>query len=460
MKLILFISCLIFLNSLSYSKENSSNFLWVDPGCGDWKTVDSLELGALEENGWSVPNDILISCLDSVNWASVVQNMPIGPVYCVFRTTTNAGETWNITHIDSSTWNYYAWPNYRRIRKCIVYPKKDLIVVGCDSGFIQRSVDGGYNWQYSSVPDNPFGRDIDKIQMFGDIGVARAFNGILYLTEDGAITWKTIPLKTNPQIDGCAYFSMTDSITIFITSLLDSCWQNFSSFDRGNNWEYLSKTKAHSIEGIIKPIFINRHLAWGQVNKDVSEVNTKKLIYFYKSIDGGKSWNLKYHDPDTIPILLSPGVFSDSLHGIYLSMNVLYYTKDGGETWKKYITKFDGYTYPHYNMSPFFPFADTPYFTKGARLIKYVGNSTGDNEEIKISNSNIYPNPATDYIYIRNTSNILTEVIEVKVYNSLGMMVLNPKIESFSPITINVASLSSGVYFVRFGKEVYSFVKE
>ncbi len=68
----------------------------------------------------------------------------------------------------------------------------------------------------------------------------------------------------------------------------------------------------------------------------------------------------------------------------------------------------------------------------------------------------IYPNPANNTILLQN----VTQEYDVAVYNLLGQMVINQKV-SADANSINISSLSSGIYLVKFDdiNEVLKFVK-
>lgn len=71
-----------------------------------------------------------------------------------------------------------------------------------------------------------------------------------------------------------------------------------------------------------------------------------------------------------------------------------------------------------------------------------------------IENSmNIYPNPVKDQLIIKtNNINFFTEKI-IGVYNILGEKVLNFKLNKTDINTIDIASLNSGIYFVKYEAE-------
>jgi hypothetical protein len=75
--------------------------------------------------------------------------------------------------------------------------------------------------------------------------------------------------------------------------------------------------------------------------------------------------------------------------------------------------------------------------------------STVNTAEPKISSIVIYPNPASDRIYIK--SNEITKINRVEMLNTIGKVVrvIEKPSSTYNEISINVSDLPSGIYFVR-----------
>jgi hypothetical protein len=77
----------------------------------------------------------------------------------------------------------------------------------------------------------------------------------------------------------------------------------------------------------------------------------------------------------------------------------------------------------------------------------------------------LIPNPASDYIEISVGSVILNEVMDLRIFDLLGIEITTPALRTTPPyqegekVRIDVSSLSPGVYFVQLGNEVRKFVK-
>jgi len=99
-------------------------------------------------------------------------------------------------------------------------------------------------------------------------------------------------------------------------------------------------------------------------------------------------------------------------------------------------------------------------YTPGFLLVKYKGGPipVGINEDLNtITNSNVYPNPAEDYICIDTE----TDDVTVEIININGQVI--HKEENYSKNDrINVNSFAKGIYFVRTSgnNKITKFVKQ
>jgi hypothetical protein len=66
--------------------------------------------------------------------------------------------------------------------------------------------------------------------------------------------------------------------------------------------------------------------------------------------------------------------------------------------------------------------------------------------EMDASMVSIYPNPAVDFFYIDNKEN---ENVDFVIYDACGRMVQSGVVIRMSAMQVDVASLHSGIYFVR-----------
>jgi len=73
----------------------------------------------------------------------------------------------------------------------------------------------------------------------------------------------------------------------------------------------------------------------------------------------------------------------------------------------------------------------------------------------------LYPNPASDYIEINSSSLSGNKEEEIKIYNALGVCVidLTPALSEGEGVRVDVSHLPAGVYFVRVGTATSVFVK-
>ncbi len=85
------------------------------------------------------------------------------------------------------------------------------------------------------------------------------------------------------------------------------------------------------------------------------------------------------------------------------------------------------------------------YITNGSTISKVVDTSLGINDFNK-SGLSFYPNPAKTEIFIKNTSE--TTLFSVNIYDLTGKLVLTKAVENNTTPSVNITSLSSGMYLI------------
>ena len=92
--------------------------------------------------------------------------------------------------------------------------------------------------------------------------------------------------------------------------------------------------------------------------------------------------------------------------------------------------------------------------------IELTGLFTADNpvaiRNIIAQSLEVYPNPATDMLQIRNV-----KAGTIKVYDATGRQIMTKAVVGNEDyIQLDISSLSKGMYFVKIGNHTAKFVKE
>jgi aminopeptidase N len=75
-------------------------------------------------------------------------------------------------------------------------------------------------------------------------------------------------------------------------------------------------------------------------------------------------------------------------------------------------------------------------------------------ESLTTQNTNIYPNPANDFIIVENSNDFI-----IKIYNFIGELVLTSEQNPASFHRLNINTLAPGIYFIKIGNRFEMFVK-
>ena len=72
-----------------------------------------------------------------------------------------------------------------------------------------------------------------------------------------------------------------------------------------------------------------------------------------------------------------------------------------------------------------------------------------------LSNIRLYPNPANEFVFV-NISEGQDLPDFICFYNTLGQQLSQVKVSSSNDLTINIATLSKGIYFLKINKDTAS----
>ncbi|MBM2815694.1 MAG: Por secretion system C-terminal sorting protein [Ignavibacteria bacterium] len=433
MKKLSVVFCYIIFVSYAFAYDDSNKLQWLYPDDADWIVVDSLP--CLEGKEGYIPYYKNINCCDSLNCIAFAQDI-INSDFFIVRHSTDGGLNWSTILVDSiGVLGKYSF----------AYPKKDLALIGCDSGYIMKSTDGGYSWKRKRLPEETWKNQVNVINMHDNIGVANCQNGELYITEDGGENWRKLTTESNIQNQHILFASMPDSDAIFITisNLLDSTYNYYSSFDRGKTWKSLSNSKFNNINGFSQMTFINRKIGWAAKGIQKELNSPQYRTYVWNTIDGGFTWNLKFSD--TVPTYMSAGVpiLGNKSNILIRKLMNLYLSKDGGETWSTYKTTYNGKQNATIsNTAAFFPVPEHPLVVSRSRILRYDKKIIAVKEQSVDKSFHIFPNPTGERMSIQHG---LQSGI-VAIYNLLGEKTYEGKIEEENPLNIDVSDWRCGVY--------------
>jgi len=349
------------------------------------------------------------------------------------------------------------------------------------SGTVLKTDNGGQTWQLlqsnTSVSFNSvYGLDINNIYIgklslrkttngnsFFEIGGLDLLGGVkeiyFFDSSNGIILNSNGILKTNNQATSWQHtniypsqnaplgqlwindFQFTDLNTGYAYGGFSS--QNygeiFKTTDAGNNWVDINLSTTY----ISAMNFIDSTIGYYfTYNSGLSSI--------YKTIDGGNNWNLIN---DNINQYITEMVFIDELIGYTVSLDGnIDKTIDGGITWtNSYST--NGISLSSIEKTPnnsLYAIGNNGLILKNEELV------LSTNDETLSEHANIYPNPATDILYIDFNHN-LNSIATIQLYNIYGQLIINKTTQS-EIIGLKINQLQKGTYFlqVTFDKKVYN----
>ena len=182
MKTILFYLIII---STTYSLVLSQN--------SKWTIIDSIRIYNRDSTATAAIFYEKIDCYDELNCAAIGNLFGTSPLN---RITSDGGKTWFTTLTDTSSFNYVDSIRYiPAIARSIVYPGKNLCIIGCDSGYYWRSTDYCQTWKRGKLPVIGDDYAINKLSFINEKKGAAIDFEELFLTTDGGETWEKADLK-------------------------------------------------------------------------------------------------------------------------------------------------------------------------------------------------------------------------------------------------------------------------
>jgi len=404
----------------------------------NWELLDENPFGTLRVSY------IGMSCYDSNNYIAF-GNYNDYSILC--RLTSDGGDTWETitrdTIVSIADTMYYKDGGVRDA----AYPDSNLIILTCDSGFYWRTTDRGMNWEINKL-DCPFMlRTIDMLD--SKVGAVASPNW-LFLTTDGGKNW-----KDNYYLDSMEVFIDLNFISDSIIIALCYSTHTKKTFimktrDFGTNWERYSAMQYQFGEIYFFDEYEGFAVARPKVNTNVR----KDVLYHTK--DGGQTWQSIIDTIANKEDGLRHIRFADRNNGIVLGYKFkMYRTKDGGESWKR------DYSFDYAYAGDYF--SDVAYpdtnnllgcVLNNAKIFRFIENPVAVYEK-KISPDNlVYPNPINRGENLNLHLSDFNKEMTIEMYSLLGVLTFRFETKDKDGlIEIKIPSeIHSGSYYLRIGQ--------
>lgn len=410
------------------------------------------------------PSFFDVDCADSLNCIVSCQ-YGVGIETCLLRTT-DGGESWEQIYRDTANNPRRRWPLQM---DGVAYPSRDLAIVVADSGYILRSTNGGATWEERRIVTTKNAIDRGPISMYDDqhgVVVWRwpvldsvGTPDFLMLTDDGGMTWDTLPSRPEPS-EWEFYYIYNVACSApghYVCLILGPAGEELVAVtkDGGRTWERTKDplpVKARFVSGEL--CFLDADIGfWATTQQD------KSHSVFARTDDGGRTWRLIHNDSiDGVKGALFSLSFQDQNNGIAGGLGWIFRTSDGGYSWSR--DSVEGLT------------STIPVSAKVRWIGEHRGVAVSDFSLIRIwdpsasaveeepvggyleSVLTLYPNPVvqgeTPVVRLNLSKPV---VVRLEVFNSTGENVLNippvPLEAGLQETHLDMSALLAGAYIVR-----------
>jgi photosystem II stability/assembly factor-like uncharacterized protein len=260
--------------------------------------------------------------------------------------TSDGGQTWRKVYRDTGRTSPLRWP---LLTDGVAYPAPNLAIVVADSGYIQRTTDGGATWEERRIvnPELPVER--------GPISMCDSLHGVVLLTHplldsigslpfmmstsDGGLTWHRLttpeppstwasqsllikPFCIAPDHYLCLMYGVQRRTAIALTD------------DDGQTWTYVLDPFPGGLK-TIDPAYIGLQFFDARLGVLAGGDYSRRSV-FARTSDGGHSWALVHNDSIGGWLgEMNTVFFRDSLHGVAGGDDAVFRTSDGGVTWSR-----------------------------------------------------------------------------------------------------------------------------
>jgi photosystem II stability/assembly factor-like uncharacterized protein len=332
--------------------------------------------------------------------------------------------------------------------------------------FPLRTFDGGATWKVQSlgnslcfITDIHFSNPMEgillaqKYEYDNDSVLYIGSNSRVFVTTNGGATWDSIAdqkyYQSNCYSYGNGKFSMYHQNSPILTTsdywkTIDTVSKLFDSLDAPTNYyrfTYCNFTGGDTI--VLYGVYFN----FGDQN------DTKGVMM--QTVDGGKHWHHPIIFDSVLKIEKMTSLLNDTVFAGGPSAGYYLMSTDHGMTWRTDSLILDT-NYPAYSLkgiaftasgNPIASYAFQNKFTgsipsiliRGERLTRSVESSGRLNY-----NQRVFPNPATTTLNIAS----IEAASPFKIYDLFGRVVIKGMVRDRATLTLDISSLSPGIYFV------------
>ncbi|WCO00810.1 YCF48-related protein [Psychroserpens ponticola] len=363
-------------------------------------------------------------------------------------------------------------------------------------GQILKTTNGGVNWTQQYYNSDRYFRSVEFYnEQIGFAGTLANGNptATLLKTIDGGITWTNISSNLPVDVPGICGMHMVNENTIFITGVFYGSAYIMKSTDQGDTWIYtnmgnlcnalvdihfkdenIGYAAGQSAQGTGLRGIIVRTVDGGQTWNTVTlgedsneriwkiqELNDSvmygsveahtDILEYYKSIDGGLTWQLNsIPSAGIIGTIQGIGFLNEDIGWVGGFGELFYETLDGGQTWEYKPT-----TGTSFNR--FQRVNDTLMYTSGTNVYKYSDPLLLSIEDFEITKPKGHSISIKDSNIIKDNAVIKLQLInntycELSIYNTIGQrlktLTQGKRNVGDYEIPFNVNSLVKGQYFV------------
>ncbi len=351
----------------------------------------------------------------------------------VFLRTYDGGQSWNVQSFTGLyLFNVHA------------LSAKEVYVTGysqpCLCGLLMSSTDGGSNWRATEFDDvnNPYSYGITDFFKKDDTSYAvTGYKGSILLTSNSGARW--YPAQTKADEECFRYISFPSNDIAYAVSGYSYEMQTkiYKSKDWGETWTNVADLTPTNT--YISNLYIN--------SRDTGFVcgMSQGRETILRTVNGGSEWNLVYLGDESYTIIALKFTGEDTIYAVNDFGKILRST-NSGLLWEYYA----GGTEVKFNTADIMMDDELPVaYAAGPGLIyrfDLVTNGINDSER---KNSSFYPNPVSDFAYIKFDDENGNLPTELRVYDEFGSVLMKKSISS-KEMLLALSNLTSGIYFYSY----------